>query len=247
MNKKYTHYKKRLTNDPREAEMISETVYERVYESLNEQEREQLLDDQFVYETQKKLALQFTDHPLEANQEMVIAAINEIGGLVLEYTNACMRNDREIVLHAVKENGLALQYADESLKADREIVLHAVEEDGDAFFYADESLKNDSDLILAAFRSSGPCSSGFLLKEATKDARYTWDREIVAEAVYRDGLALQYADELLKADREIVHMAVKENGLALQYADESLKADREIVLTAVQKKCLRRLFREFLR
>ena len=227
---------KRLTNDPREAEMIAESVYEREYEGLNEQEKDQLLDDdQLVYETQEKLAFQFTEDTLKANQEMVIAAINEIGGFILEYTNASMRTSREIVLHAVAENGLALEYADESFKADREIVLTAVETDGGAFFYADESLKNDRDIILAALRREGNYTSADVLKEATKDARYKWDRGVVAAAVYSDGLALQYADESLKTDREIVLMAVEENGLALQYADESLKADLEIVLAAVKK------------
>ena len=241
---------KRLTNDPREAEMIAESVYEREYEGLNEQEKDQLLDDdQLVYETQEKLAFQFTEDTLKANQEMVIAAINEIGGFILEYTNASMRTSREIVLHAVAENGLALEYADESFKADREIVLTAVETDGGAFFYADESLKNDRDIILAALRREGNYTSADVLKEATKDARYKWDRGVVAAAVYSDGLALQYADESLKADLEIVLAAVKknvtpsgyrfgnycDNSYALQYADESLKADLDIVLVSIQE------------
>ena len=190
---------KRLTNDPREAEMISETVYERVYESLNEQEREQLLDDQFVYETQKKLALQFTDHPLEANQEMVIAAINEIGGLVLEYTNACMRNDREIVLHAVKENGLALQYADESLKADLEIVLAAVK-------------KN---VTPSGYRFGNYCDNSYALQYADESLKA--DLDIVLVSIQENGRnALKHADDCLKRDPQIMKAVFKKSKLRLK-------------------------------
>jgi len=48
--------------------------------------------------------------------------------------------------------------------------------------------------------------------------------------VSKDGSALQYAAENMKADREIVLAAVSEDGSALNFAVEDLKADREIAL-----------------
>ena len=60
------------------------------------------------------------------------------------------------------------------------------------------------------------------------------DREIVLEAVKKDGDALQYAADELKADREIVLEAVQQSGDAFQFAADELKADRNLVLAAVQ-------------
>ncbi|MGZ3634099.1 MAG: DUF4116 domain-containing protein, partial [Parachlamydiaceae bacterium] len=61
------------------------------------------------------------------------------------------------------------------------------------------------------------------------------DTEVVLVAVKQNGLALQYASEELKSDREFVLAAVKQNGLALQYASEELKSDRKFVLDAVRQ------------
>ena len=54
-----------------------------------------------------------------------------------------VRNDRVIVLEAVKKNGAALSVASEDLKKDREIVLEAVKNNGDALYHASENLQND--------------------------------------------------------------------------------------------------------
>ena len=61
-----------------------------------------------------------------------------------------MREDREIVLEAVKNDGSALKYASENLKEDREIVLEAVKNDGSALEYASENLKEDREIVLEA-------------------------------------------------------------------------------------------------
>ena len=60
-------------------------------------------------------------------------------------------------------------------------------------------------------------------------------KESVLEAVKRNGWALQYASDKLKADRKIVLEAVKQNGEVLQFASKELKADRKVVLEADKK------------
>ena len=63
------------------------------------------------------------------------------------------------------------------------------------------------------------------------DNKIITDREEMFEAVKKDGWALKYASDTLKADREVVIEAVRSeatypgaNGRALVYADDSLKA-----------------------
>lgn len=59
------------------------------------------------------------------------------------------------------------------------------------------------------------------------------DREVVLEAVKKDGYALQWASSLLRGDKEIVMAAIKQAGEALQFASDDLKGDREVALAAV--------------
>ena len=57
-----------------------------------------------------------------------------------------LRNDRDLVLAAVKQDGRSLWDASEELRNDRGIVLAAVKQDGTALYYASEELKKDPDI-----------------------------------------------------------------------------------------------------
>ena len=59
-------------------------------------------------------------------------------------------------------------------------------------------------------------------------------REAVLAAVKRDGTALEFAADALKADKEVVLAAVKNHGFALDWASDALQADKEVVLAAVK-------------
>jgi len=48
----------------------------------------------------------------------------------MSFIPKALRDDREAVLAAVKQDGLALEYASCRLRGDREVVLAAVEQDG---------------------------------------------------------------------------------------------------------------------
>ena len=61
------------------------------------------------------------------------------------------------------------------------------------------------------------------------------DREVVLEAVARNGSALGHASVELRADRELVMVAISNDGWALQFASPELQKDREIVLEAIRQ------------
>ena len=73
-----------------------------------------------------------------------------------------LKDDREIVFEAVRQNGNSLQYASMSLRNDKEIVMEAIRECTQAFRFASEGLRsdlevvtqvvNDDDIGLLAFR-----------------------------------------------------------------------------------------------
>ena len=59
------------------------------------------------------------------------------------------------------------------------------------------------------------------------------DKELVLEAVKQNGMALQYADERLRADKQVVLAAVKQNPDAVDLVHHCLRNDKEVWLTAV--------------
>jgi hypothetical protein len=63
--------------------------------------------------------------------------------LQLDFASDQLKNDKDVVLEAVKQNDYALYYASEQLKNDKDIVLEAVKQDGDAIRYASDELQND--------------------------------------------------------------------------------------------------------
>ena len=60
-------------------------------------------------------------------------------------------------------------------------------------------------------------------------------KEYTLAAVQKDGKALRYASQALRADRNVVREAVKKTGSALEYASPDLKNDRDTVLMAIKQ------------
>jgi len=139
-----------------------------------------------------------------------------------------LRNDRDFVLAAVKQNGMALKYASANFQADRDFVLAAVKQDGTALVYASAMLRNDRDFVLAAVKQNG-----MALKYAS--ANFQADRDFVLAAVKQNGQVLRWASANFQADRNVVLAAVKQNGTALVWASTGLRADPEVVLVAVKQ------------
>ena len=83
------------------------------------------------------------------NKEIMLAAVKNNGG-ALKYASAALKADKDIVLAAVQNHGQALGNASAALKADKDIILAAVQDDGWALCYASAALQNDKDIVLAA-------------------------------------------------------------------------------------------------
>ena len=142
--------------------------------------------------------------------------------------NASIRNNKKIVLEAVKTMGPYLRDASKKLRADKEVVLEAVKSFGTSLQYASEELRGNKDVVLEAVKQRGTA-----LEYANEELRA--NKEVVLEAIKQNGNALKYVNEKLKNDKEVVLEAVKKSGCALQYASEELRADKEVVLEAVNE------------
>lgn len=71
-------------------------------------------------------------------------------GKDLKYTSEKLRNDKDIVLEAVKQDGTVLQFASEKLCNDKDVVWEAVKQDASTLRFASEELRIDKDIQIAA-------------------------------------------------------------------------------------------------
>lgn len=98
-----------------------------------------------------------------------------------------IRDDREVVLHAVAAHGCALEFASLTLRRDAELVLLALERSrGAALRWADETLKGRRDLVRVALQADAAN-----LQYASEELRA--DPELVLDAVKRNGNCLKFA------------------------------------------------------
>ena len=94
----------------------------------------------------------FPEH-LRNDREVVLAAVKQ-NGHALKFASPSMKKNEEVVLAAVQQNGLALQHALLSMKNNEKVVLAAVEQNGHALKFAWRRLKNDEEIALAAIRQN---------------------------------------------------------------------------------------------
>ena len=161
--------------------------------------------------TENGWALQYVSKTLQNDREVVLAAVR------------VFREDKGVVLAAVRNGGLALQYAGMVLllAADREVVLLAVQQNGWSLQYVSKTRREDDEVKKT------------VIKHCTKGNH----REMVLAAVRSNGRALQYVPKALQNDRGVVLAAVEQDGGSFQYASETLQEDDEVAKTAM-KHCL---------
>ena len=61
------------------------------------------------------------------------------------------------------------------------------------------------------------------------------DRELILEAVKKDGQILYYASKELRDDKEVVLTAVSNKGIILKYASHRLRGDKEVGFAAIKQ------------
>ena len=164
------------------------------------------------------------------------------------------RSSRSEVLEAVKQDGWALEDASAALKDDREIVLEAVKKNWVVLWvpagratvspitplkYASAALQGDREIVLAAATQKGKLLR--FAPAALKD-----DDEVVLGAVKNNGRMLQHASARLRRDVNIVVHAAAQTPFAVQFASPDLHSgglrahlqDRREVLLSLKPKFL---------
>ena len=155
---------------------------------------------------------------------------NTSNGQTLRHIPGIFKNDKDVVLAVVTKDGMALQYAPLHLRNDKDVVFEAVMQNPWSLKYASKSLQDDLHIAFAAITNGwGVPYLSCRLKEELKH-----NPDVVLAAVKENGLALQYADPILKIDQELVIAAVRENTEALEYADPYWITNQKKIYDAIK-------------
>lgn len=124
-----------------------------------------------------------------------------------------LREDRLVVLAAVRQRAEALQYAG-SLRADAEVALAAVQRCPAALHFAANALRGSRDFAVRAVVAD---TTGTLLRFLEPQLRE--DREVALAAVRRNWRALEHVPVMLRSDEEIVNVATLQSLEAFKLVD----------------------------
>ena len=167
------------------------------------------------------------------NKEEVLAV--KVGN-VLKHASEELRDDKEVVLAAVKQDGNAFEYTSEELKKDKEIFDTAKEALIASGFIEPELTPKeflaDKELVLAMLQDSYVYAE--ILEYVFAEDSLKSDRDVVMAAVQTHDCALDLVDKKFQSDREVVMAALQSDGTSLQFADEVLRSDREFILEAIE-------------
>lgn len=162
-----------------------------------------------------------------ADRDLFFACVAASRGAVLEWAPGEFREDKALILEAVKLKGENLVHADDALRSDKDFVMEAIQVDGTALCGAADILREDQDFILAACQlGKGSCFKG--VKDSLK-----YDKEFVLRASCLSAEAFKYAGEEIRWDKDFATKAVSANGLVLQHVPNDYKFDRSICQAAV--------------
>lgn len=152
-----------------------------------------------------------------ADRELVMDAVQNSFGEALRYASEGLRNDRKLVLEAVRLRGTNLQYASKGLQEDVEVVRVAADQDWQALGFASEEVRSNKWLVEQVLAQS---MEAFQFVSPHLCA----DRDLILRCARVDGVtALRYASEDLQRDPEVALEAFKQNSLALRWIPEDVR------------------------
>ena len=181
-------------------------------------------------------AIEHASARLRADKEIILAAARGLNSTtVLKLASTELQDDRDVVLHCVKNDGKAIKHASARLRGDKEIILAWKWWRSDNLLsFASTELQDDREVVLHCVKNDG-CHDGYAIKHAS--ARLRGDKEIILAAARKGNSAtvLSFASTELQDDREVVLHCVENDGDAIKHASARLRGDKEIILAAARK------------
>jgi len=118
------------------------------------------------------------------------------------YVPKAFRDDKEIMIEAIKTNINVFEELDENLYDDKDIALIAVNKKGFCLWKLSDTLVDDKDIVMLAVKNDGKALR--FASERLKD-----DKDVVICAIASDPSSLTYASANLKKDNDILQLKDK--------------------------------------
>jgi hypothetical protein len=186
--------------------------------------------------------LRYISPDLANNREFILETIKRSRGQAIKYIPEKYRRDKELVIESAKLEISTLKYASEELLFNKEFILDILKINHRILDYIPRKWREHKDIIIQLLKHHGSIvfDSVFVaatstLYDSTEYSKWITDRDVIAEAIRKNGTALMYASESLRSDRALVLKAVKKSdGTAMEYASNELKSDKNFVLSALE-------------
>lgn len=163
------------------------------------------------------------------NKELVLIAIrNNVDAL--QYASDELKNNKEIAINAINIYYLSLKYLSNNIKDNKKLVLHSINIDGRALYYASDRLKNDKQVVLSAVKKYPDTI------ECASD-RLKADKDIILSAfLCTDSLnCVHYRTYILFYDKnmalDVLNIYKKP---ILKFSSNNITTDEEIVLKSIE-------------
>jgi hypothetical protein len=148
----------------------------------------------------------------------------------LYFANEVIRNNREIVLMAVKNDGLNLAYASTLLQNDLEILNAAAIQNFNAFNFTKVNISKLKGMILEVMRLKRFNLKNFSdNKVAIPNGRYN-----VLASIRNNIHNWHKADEVYQNDKELMLIAIEFDAFSYYFASPMLKNDPDIVIKLME-------------
>ena len=170
----------------------------------------------------------YSDLDLWCNKNFVLDAVAIDGNLLL-FANDELKDDKDVVLVAVKHNfyECGYPYASDRQRYNKELTILAVDIFGMFLQHTSDRLRNDKETVLHAIKQYG--NALMFASDTLKD-----DEEVVSLAACNFAYSLQYASYRLRNNKSFMKKVVSYNGEAIDYATDNIKNDKDIFITALK-------------
>lgn len=177
---------------------------------------------------------------LRNDPDVIMAAVNNAGGVFFKYAGPDVMNNYDLVMCAVKTPSPVIikgtqhvyRYLPDELKADREVAFESLKLNPLNLRYCPKEFKDDKELVILAVKRDGEA-----LKCASKRLRD--DKEVLINALKNSGGSIEYASDRLRGDYDTASTALSTQfsiGVFKCLSDE-LKNDKELFLKAIKRDC----------
>ena len=196
------------------------------------------IDEEIYYKTKaealeavsEREELQHVSESLRNDKDVVLKAIRTDSNS-FEYASDSLKKDKGFILSIIKNHSYIFKYVHSSLKNDKEFIIKALNVAPRIFHHADISLRNDKPFVMSMIKDISPN-----VITAVGDDLVS-DKELVLAAVKRNGDLLRFLkDKDFTDDEDIAFAAVKCTASVYQYVSPRLHAKKTLALELLQKK-----------